>query len=81
MAYFVLEIQKWCDGTWHHIMYQYDNRQSAESKYYYILSEAVLAQIPRNGAVLIDGNGQTLMSNVIQHGEYEGYVPPVEDAE
>ena len=57
MAYFVLEIQKWCDGTWHYIMYQYDNRQSAESKYYYILSEAVLAQIPRNGAVLIDGNG------------------------
>lgn len=78
MEYFVLEIQKWADGTWHHIVYQYENRMQAEAKYHYILSEAAVAQIPRNGAVVIDGNGQTLMSYIYQHGEYETDVPSEE---
>lgn len=73
--FFVLEIQKWCDGTWHNIVYQYDDRMQAEAKYHYILSEAAVAQIPRNGAVVIDGEGNVLMSYVYQHGEWEGYVP------
>lgn len=79
MEYFVLEIQKWCDGTWHHIVFQFDNRMQAEAKFHYILSEAAVAEIPRNGAVVIDGNGQVLMSYVYQHGEWEGYVPPTEE--
>lgn len=79
MIYFVLEIQKWCDGTWHHIVFQYDDRMQAEAKFHYILSEAAVAQIPRNGAVVIDGNGSVLMSYIYQHGEWEGYVP--EEAE
>lgn len=78
MEYFVLEIQKWCDGTWHHIVYQYSDRMQAEAKYHYILSEAAVAQIPRNGAVVIDGNGQTLMSYIYQHGEYEIDAPSEE---
>lgn len=77
--YFVLEIQKWCDGTWHSIVFQYEDRMQAEAKYHYILSEAAVAQIPRNGAVIVDGNGQTLMSYVYQHGEWEGFVPSEEE--
>lgn len=72
--FYVLEIQKLCDGTWHSLVYQYENRLEAESKYHSILSYASTAQIPRNGAVIIDGNGQVLMSYVYQHGEFEGYV-------
>ena len=79
MEYFVLEIQKWCDGTWHSITYQFDNRMAAESKFHYILSEAAVAQIPRNGAVIIDGIGNTLMSYVYSHGEWEGFVPTEEE--
>ena len=79
MEYFVLEIQKWCDGTWHNIVYQYNDRMAAESKYHAILSYAATAEIPRNGAVVIDGNGQTLMAYVYSHGEWEGYVPPTEE--
>ena len=77
--YFVLEIQKWCDGTWHNIVYQYEDRMQAEAKYHYILSEAAVAQIPRNGATIIDGEGNVLMSYVYQHGEWEGYVAPEEE--
>ena len=79
MEYFVLEIQKWCDGTWHNIVYQYNDRMAAESKYHAVLAYAATAQIPRNGAVVIDGNGQVLMSYVYSHGEWEGYVPPTEE--
>ncbi len=78
MMYFVLEIQKWCDGTWHNIIYQYEDRMQAEAKFHYILSEAAVAHIPRNGAVVIDGNGSVLMSYIYQHGEWEGYVPEEE---
>lgn len=78
--YFVLEIQKWPNGTWHNTVFQYDDRQKAEAKYYYILSEAVVAQIPVNGAMLINAlTGETMLSKVFQHGEWEGYVP--EEAE
>ena len=79
MEYFVLEIQKWTDGTWHSITYQYSDRMAAESKYHAILAYAATAEIPRNGAVVIDGNGQVLMSYVYSHGEWEGYVPPTEE--
>ncbi len=78
--YFVLEIQKRTDGTWHHTVFQYDDRQAAEAKYYYILSEAVVAQIPVNGAMLINAlTGETLLSKVFQHGEWEGYVEEAEE--
>lgn len=78
--YFVLEIQKWTNGTWHNTVFSYDDRQAAEAKYYYILSEAVVAQIPVNGAMLINAlTGSTLLSKVFQHGEWEGYVPPEEE--
>lgn len=78
--YFVLEIQKRTDGSWHHTVFQYDDRQAAEAKYYYILSEAVVAQIPVNGAMLINAlTGETMLSKVFQHGEWEGYVPPEEE--
>lgn len=77
--YFVLEIQKRTDGTWHTTTFNYEDRMQAEAKYFYILSEAAVAKIPRNGAVVIDGNGSVLMSYVYQHGEYEGYVEPTEE--
>lgn len=75
--YFVIEIQKWTDGTWHTIVFQYEDRNQAESKYHYILSEAAVAQIPRNGAILINDAGEVINSFVYQHGEFEpGYVDP-----
>lgn len=78
--YFVLEIQKRTDGSWHNTVFQYEDRQRAEAKYYYILSEAVVAEIPVNGAMLINAlTGEKLLSNVFQHGEFDGYVPPEEE--
>lgn len=76
--YFVLEIQKWPDGTWHDIVYHYGDRLQAESKHYTVLAAAAIAQIPINGSMLIDAlSGETIMSYVYQHGEYEpGYVDP-----
>lgn len=78
--YFVLEIQKWCDGTWHNICYQYEDRMQAEAKYHYVLSEAAVAHIPANGCSIVDGlTGKLVMSFVYQHGEWEGYVEPTEE--
>ena len=73
MIYFVIEIQQWTDGSWHNIVTQYEDRMQAESKYHSILAYGATAKIPRNGAVIVDGNGSVLMSYVYQHGEYEGY--------
>lgn len=69
--YFVIEIQKWQDGTWHTIVFQYEDRNQAESKYHYVLSEAAVAQIPRNGAILINDAGEALNSYIYQHAQYE----------
>lgn len=78
--YFVIEIQKRTDGTWHNTVFQYDDRARAEAKYYYILSEACVAQIPVNGAVLLNAlTGKELLSDVFQHGEWEGYVAPEDE--
>ena len=75
MMYFVLEIQKWCDGTWHSTVFQYEDRMQAEAKYYYILSEAAVAHIPVNGASVINAmTGECVLHKVYQHGEWEGYV-------
>lgn len=75
--YFVIEIQKRTDGTWHTTVFQYEDRNHADAKYHYILSEAAVAQIPRNGAVILNDAGEALESCIYQHGEYEpGYVDP-----
>ena len=76
--YFVIEIQKWADGTWHNIAYQYEDKMQAFSKFHYIMSEAAVAKIPVNGAIVFDGKLNVLMKDEYQHGEYEGYT---EDAE
>lgn len=70
--FFVVEIQKRNDGSWHNTVFQYEDRTRAEAKYYYILSEACVAQIPVNGAVLLNAlTGESLMNKTFQHGELE----------
>lgn len=72
--YYVLEIQKRTDGSWHNTVFMYEDRMNAEAKYFYILSEACVAKIPVNGASLINAlTGECLLNKVYQHGEYEGY--------
>lgn len=55
--FWVVEIQKWADGTWHNKVFQYEDRNHAEAKFHAILSEAAVAEIPVNGAVLFDDKG------------------------
>lgn len=84
--FFVFEVQRWCDGSNHvlnpHVYDDADqtkNAQYAWNKYYSILAEASVAQIPRNGAMICDEFMNVLDYKLIQHGEWEGYVPPVEE--
>lgn len=55
--FWVVEIQQWKDGTWHSTTFQYEDRNHAEAKFHAILSEASVAEIPVNGAVLFDDKG------------------------
>lgn len=79
MMYFVIEIQKWKDGTWHNIVTQHESRMEAESTYYTILAASAIKEEPRNGAAILDGNGNVIMSYVYQHGEWEGYKDVTEE--
>ena len=55
--FWVVEIQKWADGTWHDTTFRYEDLPHAEAKFHAILSEAAVAEIPVNGAVLFDDKG------------------------
>lgn len=54
---FVVEIQKWTDGTWHEQLWHFEELNRAEAKFHAILSEAAVAEIPVNGAILFDDKG------------------------
>lgn len=55
--FWVVEIQQWENGTWHNNVWQYEDRNHAEAKFHAVLSEAAVATIPVNGAVLFDDKG------------------------
>lgn len=67
--FWVVEIQQWADGTWHNTTFQYADRYHAEAKFHAILSEAAIAEIPVNGAVLFDDKGIFYTRQVYERNE------------
>lgn len=65
----VIEVQKRTDGSWHCTDFHYDDKMRALSKFYAVMSEAAIAQIPINGAILMDGFLNILEKEECQHGE------------
>ena len=57
--YYVIEIQKYADGTYGHIVHpaydedQMEARLKGESKYHEVLAAAAISQLPQHGAMLM----------------------------
>lgn len=73
MKYIVIELQTSSDGTVANLVYQFDTRNEAESKYHYILSYAAVTQLPIYAAMILTNTGETLAS-----AYYTGAIPEPE---
>lgn len=67
MTYIVIELQTNTDGNVGNLVYQYNNRLDAESKYHAILSAAAVSSLPTHAAVILTGIGQMIASEYYTH--------------
>lgn len=67
MKYLVVEIQTFEGGNMSTPTYAYDDRLSAESKYYSILSAATKSALPVHACVLMTNDGRPLMNKSYTH--------------
>lgn len=67
MKYIVAELQTNSDGTVGSLLYQFDDRNQAESKYHLILSYAAVSELPLYAAMIFTNTGETLMSAYYNH--------------
>lgn len=72
MKYLVIEIQVNTDGTVGNLVYSYDARADAESKYHAVLSAAAVSTLPKHTAVIMDEDGAVLGSQCYRHETTEG---------
>lgn len=71
MKYIVIELQTASDGTVANLVYQFDTRNEAESKYHYILSYAAVTQLPVYAAMILTNTGETIASAYYTYTEPE----------
>lgn len=67
IKYLVTEIQTFENGQISTPSYAYDNRNSAESKFYSIMSTAAVSSLPCIAAVLYTNEGQILNHGMYRH--------------
>lgn len=67
MKYLVVELQTFENGSMSTPAYAYDDRLSAEAKYYSILSVATKSALPIHACVLITNDGRPLMNKAYTH--------------
>lgn len=65
--FIVMEIQVFSDGNMSTPCYAYDNKNSAEAKYYSILSSAAVSKLPKHSAVLLTDDGYYINSASYEH--------------
>lgn len=65
--FIVIEIQK--TDKISTLVYAFDNRNDAESKYYSILAVAAVSKVPMHSAVILTDSGKELMHNSYEHEE------------
>lgn len=67
--YIVIELQTNADGTVGNLVYQYNNRDDAESKFHSILAAAAISALPVHAAVMLTNAGTMVKSEFYRHGE------------
>ena len=69
--YIVLEIQKNGDGTVGNLVYTYEDKNEAGSKYHSVLASAAVSILPVHTAFLLTDDGFKVESKCYRHGEEE----------
>lgn len=67
MKYLVIEIQTNSDGTVGNLVYSYDDRNQAESKYHAVLAAAAISALPMHTCDLIQADGILLARQCYEH--------------
>lgn len=76
MKYLVIEIQTNTDGTVGNLVFAYDSRLEAESKYHAVLAAAAISSLPMHTCDLIQADGILLARQSYVHEQ--GTEEPVE---
>lgn len=69
MKYLVMELQTAADGSVANLVYSFDTRDEADSKYHYILSYAAVSTLPAYAAMVFTSTGELLMSQYYAHNQ------------
>lgn len=69
MKYIVIELQTNQNGTVANLVFDYDNRNEAESKYHTILAAAAISNVPTHAAVMLASDGGYIAAQAYEHGE------------
>lgn len=67
MKYIVIELQTDDDGTVGNLVYAYDERDNAESKYHAVLSAAAVSALPAHAAVMLSSDGAFIDAKCYRH--------------
>lgn len=67
MKFIVTEVQKWESGAIQTPTYAYDDRNSAEAKFYSILSVAAKSTLPVHSCIMYTEEGSPLMNKCYLH--------------
>lgn len=66
--YIVIELQTNADGAVGNLVYQYNSRDEAESKFHSILAAAAISALPVHAAVMLTNAGTMVKSEYYRHG-------------
>ena len=77
--YYIIEIQKYQDGTFGHLVHYADTRNRAESKYHEVLAAAAISELPQHSAALISDQGFPILNQCYTHEVINPVVEPEED--
>lgn len=67
MKYIVIELQKLVDGTVANLVYSYNTKKEAESKYYAILSAAAVSNVPIHSAIILQEDAIPVTFKSFEH--------------
>lgn len=79
MKYIVMELQTSSDGTVANLVWQFDDRLAAESKYHSILAAAAISQLPIHASMIFTNDGTMVMSAYYVHEQPEPEPEPNEE--
>ena len=67
MKYIVIELQKNSDGSVGNLVYAFNKKAEAESKYYAILSAAAVSSVPVHSAIIIQEDAVPVQYKSFSH--------------